>query len=153
MLNVDQVVNWLRVENNADLKLSDSTEELTQMKAMKLLYYIQDVCLTYLGKKMFREDIIASKSGPIVNRVHQRYKAERRIVGYISDSDIKDFRSLNDNQEYAQILATVYKDFGHYSTYDLTEMTRSESPWKRTELNAVITDQKMIEYFSTVVSN
>jgi uncharacterized phage-associated protein len=36
-----KIVNWLRVRNNAELRLDPNAEELTQMKAMKLLYYIQ----------------------------------------------------------------------------------------------------------------
>lgn len=34
MYDVLKVVNWLRVRNNADLKLDPNTDELTQMKAM-----------------------------------------------------------------------------------------------------------------------
>ena len=40
MYDVFKIVNWLRVRNNADLQADPNAEELTQMKAMKLLYYI-----------------------------------------------------------------------------------------------------------------
>ncbi len=40
-----KVVNWLRVRNNAELRLDPNAEELTQMKAMKLLYYLQAASL------------------------------------------------------------------------------------------------------------
>ena len=49
MYNVFQVVNWLRVRNNADLRIDPNAEELTQMKAMKLLYYIQAASLVFTG--------------------------------------------------------------------------------------------------------
>ena len=39
--SVFKVVNWLRVKNNAELRVDPNAEELTQMKAMKLLYYIK----------------------------------------------------------------------------------------------------------------
>ena len=38
MYDVFKIVNWLRVRNNADLRTDLNAEELTQMKAMKLLY-------------------------------------------------------------------------------------------------------------------
>ena len=41
MYDVFKVVNWLRVKNNADMRQDPNVEELSQMKAMKLLYYIQ----------------------------------------------------------------------------------------------------------------
>lgn len=43
--NVFQVVNWLRVKNNAELNSSENAE-----KAMKLLYYIQAASLVITGK-------------------------------------------------------------------------------------------------------
>lgn len=51
MYNVFQVENWLRVRNNADLRIDPNAEELTQMKAMKLLYYIQAASLVFTGKR------------------------------------------------------------------------------------------------------
>ena len=39
--SVFKVVNWLRVKNNAELRVDPNAEELTQTKAMKLLYYIK----------------------------------------------------------------------------------------------------------------
>lgn len=50
--SVFKVVNWLRVKN-AELRLDPNAEELTQMKAMKLLYYIQAASLVVTGKRMF----------------------------------------------------------------------------------------------------
>ena len=64
--SVFKVVNWLRVKNNAELRLDPNAEELTQMKAMKLLYYIQAASLVVTGKRMFDNDIVAWKYGPVV---------------------------------------------------------------------------------------
>ncbi len=42
-----QLVNWMRVKNYAQLKDTDenyiNVEPLTQMKAMKILYYMQQL--------------------------------------------------------------------------------------------------------------
>ncbi|MFT8571908.1 MAG: hypothetical protein ABF718_08750, partial [Leuconostoc pseudomesenteroides] len=40
-----QVVNWFRAQNVADMKTDEMVEPLTQMKAMKLLYYAQGIML------------------------------------------------------------------------------------------------------------
>jgi len=55
-------------------------EELTQMKAMKLLYYIQAASLSITGHRMFNNDIVAWKYGPAVAEVHDVYKHCRGIV-------------------------------------------------------------------------
>lgn len=52
-----KIVNWLRVRNNAELRLDPNAEELTQMKAMKLLYYIQAASLAVTGRRLFASDI------------------------------------------------------------------------------------------------
>jgi uncharacterized phage-associated protein len=75
--SVFKVVNWLRVKNNAELRLDPNAEELTQMKAMKLLYYIQAASLVVTGKRMFDNDIVAWKYGPVMQEVHDRYKGQR----------------------------------------------------------------------------
>ena len=43
MYDVLKIVNWMRVKNKAELIENENAEELTQMKAMKLLYYVQGV--------------------------------------------------------------------------------------------------------------
>lgn len=39
MFSANEVVNWFRTENYADMRIDENVEPLTQMKAMKLLYY------------------------------------------------------------------------------------------------------------------
>lgn len=41
MLDVFEIVNWLRVKKYDDLKQGKSHKELTQLRTMKLLYYMQ----------------------------------------------------------------------------------------------------------------
>lgn len=40
MLYVFEIVNWLRVKKYDDLKQGKSHKELTQLRTMKLLYYM-----------------------------------------------------------------------------------------------------------------
>lgn len=70
MYDVFKIVNWLRVRNNADMRTNPNVEELTQMKTMKLLYYIQAASLSITGHRMFNNDIVAWRYGPVVEEVH-----------------------------------------------------------------------------------
>ena len=151
MYDVMKIVNWLRVRNNSDLRTDDNAEELTQLKAMKLLYYIQGASLIYLKSRLFSQDIVAWKYGPAVVEVHNKYSGKRGIVGNITDKDINDYKELNKDEKCADILNVVYDTFGNISAYDLMKMTHTESPWRNTKQGSTITDDEMIKYFKTIV--
>ncbi|WP_125567056.1 Panacea domain-containing protein [Companilactobacillus insicii] len=153
MYDVMKVVNWMRVKNFAELRTDDFAEELTQMKVMKLLYYVQGTSLIYLGKRMFPQDIIAWKYGPAVSKVHDRYAGKREIVGEISDTDRDDYKELNSVEKVSNVLNTVYDTFGNKSAIDLMKQTHKESPWKNTEQSEPISDEEMINYFKKIVVN
>ncbi|MCT6889440.1 MAG: DUF4065 domain-containing protein, partial [Lactobacillus sp.] len=85
MYDVLKVVNWLRVRNYLELRFDDNAEELTQFKAMKLLYYIQGTSLAYLKQRFFPQDIIAIADGPFIKKVYAKYRTKRVIVGTITD--------------------------------------------------------------------
>lgn len=150
MYNVFKVVNWLRVRNNADLRTNPNVEELTQMKAMKLLYYIQAASLVVTGHRMFDDDIVAWKYGPVVEEVHKKYIGERDIVGKISDNDIKDYNELQNDAQTANILNSIYEIYGYSSAYDLMRQTNSEAPWQETKQSEVISDKKIKDYYQNV---
>lgn len=150
MYSVFKVVNWLRVKNNADMRLDPNVDELTQMKAMKLLYYIQAASLVIANKRMFNNDILAWKYGPVVEEVHEKYRGERGIVGTITQSDIQDYNDLQQDQETANILNSIYDVYGHSSAYDLMRQTHSEKPWQQTPRNGVIKDKCIKDFYSGV---
>lgn len=150
MYDVLQVVNWLRVKNNAEMRTNENAEELTQMKAMKLLYYIQAASLSVTGKRMFNEDILAWKFGPVVEKVHDKYKGQRGIVGEITADDLKDYRTLEEDTETSDILNSIYDIYGHSSAYDLMKQTHQEKPWQITKQSEVISDEAIKDYYSEV---
>ena len=106
MYDVLKIVNWMRVKNKAELIENKDAEELTQMKAMKLLYYVQGVSLVYLKHRMFPDDILAWKYGPAVSKVHQEYQGQREIVGEVSENDIDDYNELSANSKVNDVLNT-----------------------------------------------
>lgn len=58
LYSVGKIVNWLRVKNNAYMRLNPNEDEITQMRVMKLLYYIQAASLAVEGKRLFDLRII-----------------------------------------------------------------------------------------------
>lgn len=150
MYNVFEIVNWLRVKNNADMRQNPNEDELTQMKAMKLLYYIQAASLVITGKRMFDNRIVAWKYGPVVEAVHQKYYHQRGIVGSITQDDINDYNQLQKDPIASNILNSIYDTYGHSSAYDLMRQTHSERPWQETPRNGVIDDAKIKDFYSGV---
>lgn len=52
--DVLKVVNWFKIRNFSDMKDDRNVEPLSQMKVMKLLYYVQGVSLAVYGKRCFQ---------------------------------------------------------------------------------------------------
>lgn len=150
MYDVFKVVNWLRVRNNADMRTNPNAEELTQMKAMKLLYYIQAASLSITGHRMFNNNIVAWKYGPVVEEVHEKYRGYRGIVGEIKESDLNDYSELQNDYEASSILNSIYDVYGYSSAYDLMRQTHSEKPWQETRQSEVISDKAIKDFYSGV---
>lgn len=150
MYDVFKVVNWLRVKNNADMRTNPNVEELTQMKAMKLLYYIQAASLSITGHRMFDNDIVAWKYGPAVEVVHEKYKGQHGIVGEITDSDLQDYSKLQSDATASSILNSIYDVYGYSSAYDLMRQTHREKPWQETPQSEVISDKSIKDFYSGV---
>lgn len=150
MYDVFKVVNWLRVKNNADMRTNPNVEELTQMKAMKLLYYIQAASLSITGHRMFNNDIVAWRYGPVVEEVHEKYRGHRGIVGEITERDLNNYSELQNDYEASSILNSIYDVYGYSSAYDLMRQTHSEKPWQETPQSEVISDKAIKDFYSGV---
>lgn len=150
MYDVFKIVNWLRVRNNADMRTNPNVEELTQMKTMKLLYYIQAASLSITGHRMFNNDIVAWRYGPVIEEVHDKYRGHRGIVGEITENDLNDYSELQNDYEASSILNSIYDVYGYSSAYDLMRQTHSEKPWQETPQSEVISDKAIKDFYSGV---
>lgn len=147
MMDVFKVINWFRVKSNAQLRQYPFAEPLTQMKVMKLLYYVQGVSLAIDGEKVFPDDIVAWKYGPAVESVHEKYKGQKDIVGEITDEDLKDYGDLEAIENLSEILNAVNTTYGDKSAIELMNQSHNELPWKSTKQSDVIKPELMKEYF------
>lgn len=149
MVDVLKLVNWMRVKNNADLQTDNpNVEELTQMKAMKLLYYMQAASLVIEGKPLFSNDILAWEYGPVVVAVHKKYAGQRSIVGHIDEAAKTDFNLIERDRKISKLISWIYYRYSKRSTYDLMRQTHREGPWRETKQNQVISPEKIKKYYS-----
>lgn len=149
-----QVVNWFRAQNVADMKTDEMVEPLTQMKAMKLLYYAQGIMLAAYDRKLFSENILAWKYGPAVYSVHRHYIGQRSITSLDEDSkkmlspeEIRDFEIVNSDSDANLVLTTVCEEYGDKSAIELMNMTHEELPWQSTTQSEIIETDLIKKYF------
>lgn len=130
MLNIFEIVNWLRVKNYYDLKNGTTKNHLTQLRTMKLLYYMQAASLVIRNKPLFSNSIMAWKLGPVIPEIHSRYIHHREIVGTITKKDKIDFEEIQNNYPVVSLLNKICLTYVHTKDYQLVNKTHSEIPWQ-----------------------
>lgn len=132
-IDVLKIVNWFRVKNNADIRENpENVDELTQMKVMKLLYYVQGVYLAINGERAFDNEILAWKYGPVVKEVHDKYRGRKSILGTISYDDLNDYDLVDNDDKLSSVINSVDDAYGDMSAIELMKQTHSETPWIET---------------------
>lgn len=130
MFNANQVSDWFLVKHSSEMQTDDANDEyLTQMKLHKLLYYAQGVNLALFSEKLFSDDLLAWKHGPVVREVYERFKGKREIGEVISDEELENYEKISDDLDNRMVLEVVYETFSGYSAAKLRSMTHEETPW------------------------
>ena len=133
----------------AFLKLSqpDIGDIISNLKLQKLLYYAQAFNLAINNKPLFEEDIIAWEHGPVVKEVYDIYSQYSGGVIPIPKEEVK----LTDKEH--DLLVSVWNVYGQFSAWRLRDMTHSETPWKTTLRNKIISHKKLLDFFKPLVVN
>jgi uncharacterized phage-associated protein len=147
MTDIFKIVNWLRVASRAQIRLY-AADELTRVKAIKLLYYVQGTYLSMYCRRAFMNDIVAGEDGPTIDAVIQKYAHQTTIVGQITQHDLNDYNSIAEDSELGQVLNAVWQAFGDMSSIQLLKKSRAERPWTETTLGQVIPLDLMASYFT-----
>ena len=116
-------------------------------KLCKILYYIQGIMLVRFDKPFFKNDIIAWKYGPCVSEVYYEYAHYGAENIYIPDELL--LNTLQLNVEEKKLIAYVLlntKDMDFCQMIKST--TKTNSPWSKVELNAIITHDLIKQYFT-----
>ena len=131
-----------KIISKTDLEHGDT---ISNLKLQKMLYYQQGFHLAYFGTPLFDEDIVAWQYGPVVPSVYKEYKSFESNSISTSEECI----SLSDDEE--ELFNNVYEEYNQFSAVALMKMTHEESPWKTTEINSVISRDKMAAFFKTQI--
>lgn len=141
------VACFLSLLNNS---YEDYGDVMTNLKLQKLVYYVQGFHLALFGKPLFDDEIYAWQYGPVVpslyNKLRRFGKSEVQIQ---SDESLDDI--FTDVQK--RLMQDVFEQLGQFSAWKLMHMTHSESPWRETDINRVISHDKMIAFFKTKLIN
>lgn len=129
----------------------DSGDVITNLKAQKLLYYVQGVALAKLNQPMFQEDFVAWQYGPVIVRLYNELKQFGRnqvelppVAGSVEDE-------FSDDQ--LDVIASVYKTFGQFSAWKLRDMTHAEAPWLDVNINDTIPKASIAKFFKARYCN
>lgn len=129
----------------------DSGDVITNLKAQKLLYYVQGVALAKLNRPMFQEDFVAWQYGPVIVRLYNELKQFGRnqvelppAAGSVEDK-------FSDDQ--LDVIASVYKTFGQFSAWKLRDMTHAEAPWLDVNINDTIPKASIEKFFKARYCN
>lgn len=131
-----------KIISKTDLEHGDT---ISNLKLQKMMYYQQGFHLAYFGTPLFDENIVAWQYGPVVPSVYKEYKSFESN----SISTSKEGISLSDDEE--ELFNNVYEEYNQFSAVALMKMTHEESPWKTTEINSVISRDKMMAFFKTQI--
>jgi uncharacterized phage-associated protein len=122
---------------------------ISNMKLQKMLYYMQGFHLAIFKKPFFEDDIVAWQYGPVVPDIYRRFSLNGAAA--LSLPDNTEIVRFDDNIE--NMFRQVVKEYGQFSAVKLMEMTHEENPWKTTEINGVISKNKLSRFFITQVED
>lgn len=146
MYDVMDIANWFIYYNETKRELFDEdTDEISNLKLQKLLYYAQSAFLAIKNEVLFNDKIEAWRHGPVVPRVYDEYK--KYGASGIKEYNLDVVKCIENDDETRDILINVYDLFGEYSAWGLRNLTHSEEPWKTTVPNNVISCDKMAKTF------
>ena len=124
--------------------MSDSCDDLTNMKLNKLLYYAQGHYLRKNGQALFDDAIEAWLHGPVVRSVYNTYKkySDKPNTTYDAAAAEK-----LDNGTKA-FLVDIARRYGRYTASTLRNMThKPKSPWSEVNEGEEISTNRIRDYF------
>lgn len=116
--------------------------ELTPMKLQKLLYYSYGYYLSFKSEKLFDAKIEKWKHGPVIPEIwHLTDKQD-----FLKTAESGDLgEALSEDQK--TIIEDVFKLYGRFAAWTLSNMTHSELPWKTAHMNGHISDESIKNFF------
>ncbi|MHB1430638.1 MAG: Panacea domain-containing protein [Streptosporangiaceae bacterium] len=126
------------------------SDELSNMKLQKLLYYAQGHHLAFTGMPLFTEVIQAWSHGPVIPEIYHAFKKFDAKSITLSDRDPFTFDEVN--RGTSEFLVKIWNTYGGYSAGRLRNMTHQEHPWRdnwggESDRGRVISHADMSKFF------
>lgn len=137
------MANVFEVSNYFLSKTVLGTEyNITPLKMQKLLFYAQGWYLGYKGIPLFEEEMKHWAHGPVVLSVYEKY----RKYGYFSiNCKAETYENLTTSEK--EVIDEVWKIYGGLDGKFLEEIVSMEDPLLFTELNEIISKEKIKKCF------
>ena len=136
-----------------------SLKSMTNLKLQKMIYLVYAEYLDKTGKKLFKDDIIAFKYGPVVPSVYEYYKDNgRNNIQVDKDEEIfaqeitlpmvlARFLQSLDEKNVIDSIQSTFEKYGQLTASELVAIThRKGTPWDHTNINDIITDENILKY-------
>ena len=111
MYDVDKIANWFIWYNEyiRDFENED-TDDITNMKLQKLLFYAQSAFLAIKGVPLFNNNILAWEHGPVIPEIYDKFKinGNKGITEYNENEII--IKRENDADDLILITAKKYNE-------------------------------------------
>lgn len=124
--------------------MSDSCDDLSNMKLNKILYYAQGHYLQRFGEPLFSDKIVAWPHGPVVHSVYTAYKSngDRPITAYNAE------KAASIDDDVKSFLLDVAREYGRYTASALRNMThKPKAPWSLVPEGSEISVKSIKDYF------
>lgn len=162
MYSSQQIADWFIARSRAELRLDDSAEPITNMKLNKLMYFAQGIYLALYDERLFDDEFYAFEHGPIVGKMHDKYRG--KDIPELNDS-ISDDRAIQLANNYdhilsdkkaAEVLDATWQEYGKYTASYLRKISHDDKgPWakvyNRNKLWTPMSDNDIEEYFKDFV--
>lgn len=116
---------------------------ITPMKLQKLAYYSK-VWSLVAGKPFITALFKKWDYGPVNSAIYNKYKHYKNAV----IEDIPVTTPIVDSEQEA-LLKFILNNYVNYSAYSLSTMTHNEAPWLNTTKNGTITDDAIVDFYSS----
>ncbi|MCY9289773.1 DUF4065 domain-containing protein [Bacillus haynesii] len=104
-----------------------TSENITNLKLQKILYYAQGLYLKNHRLPLFNERIEAWAHGPVVPDVYREFK-KYKYNEIDKNKENTDFNNLSTEEQL--FLDSVWEELKKFSGKDLEEETHHHTPWK-----------------------
>lgn len=121
------------------------TEEISNLRLQKMLYYQQGYHLAAFGTPLFDDPIEAWQYGPVVPSVYDVFRKYGASSIPVEEGDPFPLKKEED-----ELFADVWEAYRDFSAIGLMNQTHKERPWietRRTNANSVISTDLMKDFF------